>query len=128
MAYTAKQALVRGGRHLPDGGPAFAPGQPLWQIVPTRDEHGRRVTDFMMLVPRLKEQPKIYIEMAMRHIQRVLARYDEVVFADLNLQFNLLWVSLKHRPGHPGLILEIAGRIRLMVPEAVLVAQNPSVR
>ena len=128
MAYTAKQALVRGGRHLPDGGPAFAPGQPLWQIVPTRDEHGRRVTDFMMLVPRLKEQPKIYVEMAMRHIQRVLARYDEVVFADLNLQFNLLWVSLKHRPGHPGLILEIAGRIRLMVPEAVLVAQNPCAR
>ncbi len=124
----AKEALIRGGHHLPEGGAGLAPGRPLWQIVPTRDEHGRRMTDFMMLVPHLKTQPKIYVEMAMRHIQRVLSRYDEVVFADLNLQLNLLWVSLKHRPGHPGLILEIAGRIRLLVPEAVLVAQNPHVR
>ena len=120
-----RQALVHGGSRLPVGGGRVSPGQPLWQIVPTRDEQGRRITDFMMLVPHLKSQRKIYIEMAMRHIQRVLARYEEVVFADLNLELNLLWVSLKHRPGHPGLILEIAGRIRLLVPEAVLVAQNP---
>jgi hypothetical protein len=42
-----------------------------------------------------------------------------VVFADLNLKLNLLWVSLRPRPGA---ISELVAAIRLRVPEALLVA------
>ena len=95
------------------------PGLPLWQVAPTRDNAGRRLTDFMMLIPRLRSRPPEDIERASRDIQSVLALHKDVVFADLNLRLNLLWVSL--RPS-PGAISELAVAIRLRVPEAVLVA------
>lgn len=99
--------------------PASMPGLPLWQLVPTRDSAGRRLTDFMMLIPRLRSRPLADIERASREIQSVLALHQDVVFADLNLKLNLLWVSLRPRPGA---ISELAAAIRLRVPEAVLVA------
>ncbi len=95
------------------------PGLPLWQVAPTRDETGRRLTDFMMLIPRLRSRPAAEIERASREIQAVLAMHKDVVFADLNLKLNLLWVSL--RPTQ-GAISELAAAIRLRVPEAVLIA------
>jgi hypothetical protein len=95
------------------------PGLPLWQLAPTRDSTGRRLTDFMMLIPRLRSRPPADIERASRDIQSVLALHQDVVFADLNLKLNLLWVSL--RPS-PGAISELAAAIRLRVPEALLVA------
>lgn len=95
------------------------PGLPLWQVVPTRDSAGRRLTDFMMLIPRLRDRPLAEIERASREIQAVLALHQDVVFADLNLKLNVLWVSLRPRPGA---ISELAAAIRLRVPEAVLVA------
>ncbi len=101
---------------------AFAgpgPGLPLWQVAPTRDGAGRRLTDFMMLIPRLRSRPRAEIEQASRDIQAVLALHQDVVFADLNLKLNLLWVSLRPRPGA---ISELVAAIRLRVPEAVLVA------
>ncbi|MDA8127520.1 MAG: hypothetical protein M0Z73_02305 [Betaproteobacteria bacterium] len=96
-----------------------APGLPLWQVAPTRDGAGRRLTDFMMLIPRLRNRPDAEIERASRDIQAVLALHQDVVFADLNLKLNLLWVSLRPRPGA---ISELVAAIRLRVPEAVLVA------
>jgi hypothetical protein len=96
-----------------------APGLPLWQVAPTRDSAGRRLTDFMMLIPRLRSRPPEDIELASRAIQSVLALHQDVVFADLNLKLNLLWVSLRPRPGA---ISELAAAIRLRVPEAVLIA------
>ena len=96
---------------------------PLWQIVPTRDENGRPLSDFMMLIPGLRKKSRSYIENTLRNIQAVLSHYQEVVFANLNLPINVLWVSLKNKPG---LILEVAAAIQLCVPEAVLVAQKPS--
>ena len=45
--------------------------------------------------------------------------HQDVVFADLNLKLNLLWVSLRPRPGA---ISELVAAIRLRVPEALLVA------
>lgn len=98
------------------------PGKPLWQVVPTRDEDGRPLCDFMMFIPGLRKKSARYIEAVFRHIQAVLEHYQEVVFANVNLPINVLWVSLKHRPG---LIIEIAAAIKIFVPEAVLVAQKP---
>lgn len=95
------------------------PGLPLWQVAPTRDGAGRRLTDFMMLIPHLRSRPRAEIEKASRDIQAVLALHQDVVFADLNLKLNLLWVSLTPRPGA---ISELVAAIRLRVPEAVLVA------
>jgi len=94
------------------------PGLPLWQLAPTRDTAGVRLTDFMMLIPRLHSRPRAEIERASRDIQAVLALHQDVVFADLNLKLNLLWVSLRPRPGA---ISELVAAIRLRVPEAVLV-------
>jgi len=101
------------------------PGLPLWQLVPTRDSAGRRLTDFMMLIPRLRSRPPAEIERASSEIQFVLALHQDVVFADLNLKLNLLWVSLRPRQGA---ISELVAAIRLRVPEAVLVAHyaNPN--
>ena len=95
------------------------PGLPLWQIAPTRDSTGQRLTDFMMLIPRLRTRPPLEIERASRDIQAVLALHQDVVFADLNLKLNLLWVSLRPRQGA---ISELVAAIRLRIPEAVLVA------
>lgn len=98
---------------------ASAPGIPLWQLAPTRDSAGHRLTDFMMLIPRLRNRSPAEIELASRNIQAVLELHQDVVFADLNLRLNLLWVSLRPRPGAIG---ELVAAIRLRVPEAVLVA------
>jgi len=97
------------------------PGLPLWQVAPTRDFAGKRLTDFMMLIPRLRNRPSVEIERASREIQAVLALHQDVVFADLNLKLNLLWGSLRPRPGA---ISELAAAIRLRVPEALLVAHH----
>ena len=97
------------------------PGEPLWRIVPTRDENGRLLTDFMMLIPRLCEKSASEVERVTGHIRSILALHSEVVFADLNLALNLLWVSL--RPTR-GAMAEIAAAIRVLVPEAVLVANQ----
>lgn len=101
---------------------AREPGVPLWQLAPTRDAAGRRVTDFMMLIPRLRERSAVEIQRASVDIQAVLALHQDVVFADLNLKLNLLWVSLRPRPGA---IAELAAAIRLRVPEALLIANRP---
>tara|TARA_R110002049_G_scaffold96914_1_gene236682 strand:- start:73 stop:444 length:372 start_codon:yes stop_codon:yes gene_type:complete len=98
------------------------PGRPLWQIAPTRDSAGHRLTDFMMLIPRLRNRSSGEIEQTSRTIQSVLALHQDVVFADLNLKLNLLWISLRPRPGA---ISELAAAIRLRVPEAVLVGHYP---
>jgi hypothetical protein len=101
------------------------PGLPLWQVVPTRDSVGERLADFMMLIPRLRSWPRGEIERASRDIQAVLSLHQDVVFADLNLKLNLLWVSLRPRPGA---ISELVAAIRLRVPEAVLVAHYAAPR
>lgn len=97
------------------------PGEPLWRIVPTRDEHGHLLTDFMMLIPRLKEKSAREVERTVDHIRTILTLHSEVVFADLNLAINLLWVSLRPKRGA---MAEIAAAIRLLVPEAVLVGNQ----
>jgi len=74
-----------------------------------------------MLIPRLRHQPSPIIQRTMREIDGVLNRYRKVVlYADLNLKINTLWVSV--RP-IPGICLELPAAVKLRVPEAVLIGQ-----
>ena len=76
----------------------------------------------MMLIPRLRHWPQRRIEAVCREIQAVFDHYsDSVVFADLNLDLNVLWVSVRPRPG---ICLEMAAAVKHRVPEAVLVASQ----
>ncbi len=96
--------------------------EPLWKRVPTRGEDGRPLSDFMMLIPKLRQKPTPEFARTVEALQFVLERYRHVVvFAELNLPINLLWISL--RP-IPGMCLELATAIKLAVPEALLVAQK----
>lgn len=101
---------------------AIDPAEPLWKRVPTHDDDGRPLSDFMMIIPKLRNKPLNLIQQTIAEIQKVLALYEKVVvFADLNLQLNLLWVSI--RPVH-GIYLELPAAIKTRVPEAMLVAHK----
>lgn len=111
--------MFAGGVQL-DGAAPWGPAEPLWRRAPTRDEEGRPLCDFMMLIPQLKRQTAGYQQDVMARINRVLLSYQSsVVFADLNLRLNLLWVSVRPRRG---LCLELPAAVKLLVPEALLVA------
>ncbi len=93
---------------------------PLWQRVPTHDEFGHLLADFRMIFPGLKSQEPIQQLHTLREIAGILERYASwVVFADLSLRTNLLWVSIRARPG---LTLEIPAAILDRLPEARLLA------
>ena len=95
------------------------PAEPLWKIAPTRDAEGKSYVDFMMIIPKLKTRPRQYIDNTLSKIQMVLAQYSHVVvFANMNLKINCLWVSHK---AWPGMCTELAQAIRHQVPEATLV-------
>ena len=95
------------------------PGEPLYKLAPTRDEDGKSFVDFMLIIPKLKKKPQTYIDQTLKDIQMVLSRYSqEVVFANMDLKINCLWIS--HRP-RPGLCRELTSAIRQYVPEAMLV-------
>ncbi len=101
---------------------SISPAEPLWKRVPTRDDQGHRLSDFMMIIPKLRNKPQQLLQETIAEIQSVLEYYHRaVVFADLNLKLNLLWVSV--RP-IPGICLELPTAIKLRVPEAVLVGQQ----
>lgn len=95
--------------------------EPLYKRVPTRDENNRPYSDFMMLIPRLRELPRSQLTYRIACLQAVLNESREVVFADLNVPINLLWVSVKP---YPGIIMQIAGAIRYRLPEALLVGPD----
>ena len=80
------------------------------------------LSDFMMVIPGLKQKPHNIIESVAYEIEKVLRFYkDSVVFADLNLKLNVLWVSVQPKPG---ICLEVAAAIHHNVPEAKLVAHR----
>ena len=107
---------------LPKAGTKVSPAVPLHEIAPTRDENGKPLSDFMMIIPKLKYKPEEYIQHTLNQIDSVLNYYkDKIVFVDLNMKMNLLWVTIKPMPG---LILEISAAIKTQVPEALLVADH----
>lgn len=95
--------------------------QPLYRRVPTRDAQGNLLTDFMMLLPGLRERPEAQLRERLARIQAVMEQFREVVFVDLNLRLNLLWVSVRPRPG---IILNISCALKCDLPEALLIAQR----
>ena len=100
----------------------YEPGRPLWQRVPTRDAEGRYLNDFMMLIPRLSCWPERRRTRVFEELDRVFAEFEEVVvFADLNLKLNLLWISMRQSPSG---CLGLAAAIKERIPEALLVASQ----
>jgi hypothetical protein len=98
-------------------------GEPLWKRAPTRTEDGVLLSDFMMIIPALRERPPGRLERTVQDIQRVLEAYGHaVVFADLNLRLNVLWVSVRPLPG---ICLELPAALASRIPEARLVAHKP---
>jgi len=94
--------------------------EPLRNRAPAHDEHGKPLSDFMMLIPGLRDQPRHMIDDTLREMHVVLTRFQHaVVFAEFNLRLNLLWVSI--RPIQ-GIRFEIAGAIQEQVPGAKLVS------
>lgn len=103
----------------------LGPSDPLWKRVPARDSDGKPLSDFMMIIPKLRSRSPQSIREVVLKIEKVLVYYERhVVFADLNLNLNVLWVSLKPVPG---MCLEVATAINLHVPDAKLVAQQVKV-
>lgn len=110
-----------GGRKPPTASRSVGelhPHQPLYERVPTRDTDGHPLSDFMMLIPGLRERPRQQFNDVLSRIQDCLADFREVVFVDLNVPLNLLWVSVRAKPG---VILDIAASLKFRVPEALLV-------
>lgn len=101
----------------------YEAAEPLWKIVPTRDENGRLLGDFMMLIPKLRDQSPDFIQSTLNCITRILRSHNEVKFVNLNIALNLLWIS--HR-SLPGVGLELVARIQKHIPQALLVAQKPT--
>lgn len=97
-----------------------AGGEPLRKRAPAVDECGKALADFMMIIPGLRDKPLHLLQQAMQDIHSALACFEEaVVFAELNLKLNLLWVSI--RPLH-GARLEIAAAVQNRIPDARLVS------
>lgn len=100
----------------------LSPAEPMWQRVPTCDDEGRLLGDFMMVIPRLNSLSTNKIQHTVSRLDKLLGLYHEwIVFADLNLKMNILWVS--HRQS-AGIGLELAAAIYICIPEARLVAQH----
>lgn len=99
------------------------PNTPLWQRVPTKDESGKYLGDFMMIIPGLKKETSEKRKKTLNALAAVLECYKEVVvFADLNLKMNLLWISIKPVKG---MMVEISTAIISSVPGAKLVSDRP---
>jgi hypothetical protein len=95
------------------------PAKPLWKVAPTRDENGNRVGDLLMIIPKLKSKPKHHVQKTLTEIESVLKQFRSLVlFANVDMKLNTLWVSFKAKPG---LFIEIASALKLRVPEAVIV-------
>lgn len=113
-------AQKRGPHNLPSS-LELLPADPLYKRAPREDEEGKPLSDFMMIIPRLRTRPQHLIQETVRRIEQVLARHaGDVVFADLNLKLNVLWVIV--RP-IPGICWNLPVEINDAVPDALLVAQ-----
>lgn len=94
--------------------------EPLHKRVPTHDENGRTLSDFMILIPKLRDKPHHLLKDTVRDIERILFGFGKsIVFAELNLKLNVLWVSVRPRPG---ITFEVAGALQTCIPEAKLVS------
>lgn len=99
------------------------PNTPLWKRVPTKDESGEYLGDFMMIIPGLKNKPPHIRKETLNILSTVLEYYkDTIVFADLNMKINLLWISVKPVKG---MMTEIPAAIIATIPEAKIISDRP---
>ena len=102
----------------------LAPAEPLWKLAPTRDENGGPVSDVLMIIPKLKTRSEQHIKDTLANIEFALKQFNnEILFANLDMKLNTLWVSFK---AVPGVYVEIVATLRINVPEAVLVGDSHS--
>jgi len=95
---------------------------PLHERVPTHDDEGNALGDFIMLFPGLRDLAEVNLRSKVDILADILSQYREVVFVDLNIPLNLLWVSIKYKPG---LVLELSTYVKMRIPEAKLVGVPP---
>ncbi|MDJ0779221.1 MAG: hypothetical protein QNJ85_15230 [Gammaproteobacteria bacterium] len=95
--------------------------EPLHLRLPKTDGQGRFPGDFMMLIPGLRELSAAQTETRLAQLQGILDADDDVIFADLNLPLNLLWVSVRQRHG---VVTAVASMIREHFPAARLVGHT----
>ena len=102
----------------------ISPAEPLWKLAPTRDKEGGPVSDLLMIIPKLKTRPEQYIKDTLANIEFALKQFsNEVLFVNMDMKLNTLWVSFKAVPGVYG---EIVYTLKSNVPEAVLVGDTHS--
>ena len=99
---------------------------PLWMRAPQRDEKGRAYSDFMLLIPGLKQQSGAEKQACQIAIQQCLKPFaDVVVYIDLNIKLSLLWVS--HKP-LPGITTTLVQTIQQALPQARVIAADFNVQ
>jgi hypothetical protein len=102
----------------------LAPAEPLWKLAPTRDENGGPVSDVLIIIPKLKTRPEQHIKDTLANIEFALKQFNnEILFANLDMKLNTLWVSFK---AVPGVYVDIVAALKTNVPEAVLVGDSHS--
>lgn len=102
----------------------ITPAEPLWKLAPTKDEDGGPVSDLLMIIPKLKSRPEEYIKDTLANIEFALKQFkNEILFANVDMKLNTLWVSFKAVPGVYG---DIVSTLRINVPEAVIVGDTHS--
>lgn len=102
----------------------LSPAEPLWKLAPTRDADGGPVSDVLLIIPKLKTRPEQHIKDTLANIEFALKQYsNEILFANLDMKLNTLWVSFK---AVPGVYVDIVSTLMHNVPEAVLVGDTHS--
>jgi hypothetical protein len=75
-----------------------------------------------MLIPGLKHDSELQFARVKALLESVVKEFgDKVVFADINLKLNVVWVTVLPEPG---LCYEVALAIRERIPEAVMVGNQ----
>lgn len=102
----------------------LAPAEPLWKLVPTRDEDGGPVSDVLLIIPKLKSKPEQQVKETLANIEFALKQFsNDILFANLDMKLNTLWVSFKAVPGVYG---DIVSTLKTHVPEALIVGDTHS--
>jgi len=102
--------------------PEIQYSEPLWKRAPTRDPEGKPYSDFMMIIPGLRNFEAPRLRNIINKMEAVLKLFEkDIIVADLNLKINVLWVTIQPRLG---LSTEMAALIHHAVPEAKLVSQH----
>ncbi len=77
-----------------------------------------------MIIPKLKTKPEQYIKDTLANIEFALKQFsDEILFANLDMKLNTLWVSFK---AVPGVYTDIVASLKMNIPEAVIVGDMGS--